>query len=63
MIDRLLYVATAAALISVLVFDEAFSSNMFRAVGESPAVRSLNMWEVGVIAFLAGLIVAALRWR
>ena len=42
MINRLLYVATATALISVFMFDENFAANLSRAIGEP-----IDMWEVG----------------
>jgi predicted membrane protein len=53
MINRLLYVATATALISVFMFDENFAANLSQAVGEP-----IDMWEVGaagVIGVLAGV--------
>ena len=34
MINRLLYVATATALISVFMFDENFAANLSQAIGE-----------------------------
>ena len=64
MIDRLLYAATAAALASVLVFDEIFSSNLTRAFGEPIATTPLNTWEVwGAGIFLVLAAVAIYRER
>ena len=51
MINRLLYVATATALISVFMFDENFAANLSQAIGEP-----IDMWEVGA----AGIVVAAI---
>ena len=59
MVDRLLYTAVAAALASVLVFDETFSANLVHAFGPL-AVPALDPWELGVAGVLAGLIVAAI---
>ena len=42
MINRLLYVATATALISVFMFDENFAANLSQAIG-----APIDMWEVG----------------
>ena len=57
--NRLLYAITALALASVFVFDETFSSNLARVIGEPIAAMPLNMWEVGMAGVLAALIVAA----
>ena len=42
MINRLLYVATATALISVFMFDGNFAAILSRAIGEP-----IDMWEIG----------------
>jgi hypothetical protein len=58
MINRLLYVATATALINVVMFDENFAANLSRAVGE-PIDITLNTWEVwgaGILGVLAGAL-------
>jgi hypothetical protein len=47
MINRLLYVATAAALISIVMFDENFAANLWRAADE-PIDITLNAWEIWV---------------
>ena len=55
MINRLLYVATATALISVFMFDENFAANLSQAIGEPIVPRDL--WEVGaagIVGVLAG---------
>jgi hypothetical protein len=57
MINRLLYVATATALISVFMFDENFAANLSRAIGE-PIDIKLNAWEVGAAGILGVLAVA-----
>jgi hypothetical protein len=52
MINRLLYVATATALISVFMFDKNFAANLSQAIGEP-----IDMWEVGaagIVGVLAG---------
>ena len=57
MINRLLYVATATALISVFMFDENFAANLSQAIGESIGFGPLDMWEVGaagIVGVLAG---------
>ena len=59
MTNGLLYAITALALASVFVFDENFSSNLARVIGEPIAAMPLNMWEVGMAGVLAALIVAA----
>jgi hypothetical protein len=59
MIDRLLYVVTAVALLIVLMFDQTFAENLSRAF-ETLAIPALNPWELGVAGILAGLIVAAI---
>ena len=56
MINRLLYVATATALISVVMFDENFAANLSQAIGE-PIDFVPAMWEVGaagIVGVLAG---------
>ena len=59
MIDRLLYVATALTLASVLMFDDTFSANLVRAIGPI-AVPPLNRWEMAIAGILAALIVTVL---
>ena len=57
MINRLLYVATATALISVFMFDENFAANLSQAIGEPIDFVPLDMWEVGaagIVGVLAG---------
>ena len=46
MINRLLYVATATALISVVMFDETFAANVARDLGEEAAIM-LDPWVAG----------------
>jgi hypothetical protein len=58
MINRLLYVATATALISVFMFDENFAANLSQAIGE-PIDIKLNAWEVGAAGILGVLAGAA----
>ena len=60
MIDRVLYVAVAIALLGVLVFDPTFLENLFHALGEPTAITSVGIWEVSVAGILAALIVAAI---
>ena len=47
MINRLLYVATATALISVFMFDENFAANLSQAIGEPIDIVPRDLWEVG----------------
>ena len=65
MTDRFIYVITAIALASVLIFDKTFSANLFRAFGEPTATMSLNPWAAGVGGVFMMLLVAALcrEWR
>jgi hypothetical protein len=62
MINRLLYVATATALISVFMFDENFAANLSQAIGEPIDVVPLDMWEVGA-AGIVGVLAGAARYR
>jgi hypothetical protein len=62
MINRLLYVATATALISVFMFDENFAANLSQAIGE-PIDIKLNAWEVGAAGILGVLAGALYRER
>jgi hypothetical protein len=57
MINRLLYVATATALISVFMFDENFAANLSQAIGEP-----IDMWEVGA-AGIVGVLAGAAFYR
>ena len=59
MINRLLYVATATALISVFMFDENFAANMARDLGEEAAIM-LDPWVAGIGGVFVGLLAAAL---
>ena len=43
--DRLLYAATALALLAVAVFDQTFAANLLRAFGGSLPV---HLWEGGL---------------
>ena len=57
MINRLLYVATATALISVFMFDENFAANLSQAIGEPIDIVPRDLWEVGaagIVGVLAG---------
>ena len=58
MINRLLYVATATALISVFMFDENFAANMARDLGEEAAIM-LDPWVAGIGGVFVGLLAAA----
>ena len=58
MINRLLYVATATALISVFMFDENFAANMARDLGEEAAIM-LDPWVAGIGGVFLGLLAAA----
>jgi hypothetical protein len=59
MINRLLYVATATALISVFMFDENVAANMARDLGEEAAIM-LDPWVAGIGGVFLGLLAAAL---
>ena len=59
MINRLLYVATATALISVFMFDETFAANLSRGLGEEAAIM-LDPWVAGIGGVFVGLLAAAL---
>jgi hypothetical protein len=59
MINRLLNVATATALISVFMFDENFAANMARDLGEEAAIM-LDPWVAGIGGVFLGLLAAAL---
>jgi hypothetical protein len=48
MINRLLYVATATALISVFMFDENFAANLSQAIGEPINIVPRDLWEGGL---------------
>jgi hypothetical protein len=63
MIDRLLYAATAMALISVVMFDENFAVNLSRAFGEPNDFMPPDTWELSVAGILGVLIGAALYRR
>jgi hypothetical protein len=58
MINRLLYVATATALISVFMFNENFAADLSQAIGE-PIDIKLNAWEMGAAGILGVLACAA----
>ena len=58
MINRLLYAATATALISVFMFDENFAANMARDLGEEAAIM-LDPWVAGIGGVFLGLLAAA----
>jgi hypothetical protein len=58
MINRLLYVATATALISVFMFDENVAANMARDLGEEAAIM-LDPWVAGIGGVFLGLLAAA----
>ena len=58
MINRLLYVATATAVISVVMFDENFAANMARDLGEEAAIM-LDPWVAGIGGVFLGLLAAA----
>ena len=61
MIDRLLYAATALALLVVFVFDPNFITNLLHAVdGDDVVLPQLNAWELGVGLML--LLLAVLAW-
>ena len=62
MINRLLYVATATALISVFMFDENFAANLSQAIGEPIDFVPLYMWEVGA-AGIVGVLAGAFLYR
>jgi hypothetical protein len=49
MINSLLYVATATALINVVMFDENFAANLSRGLGEEAAIM-LDPWVAGMAA-------------
>ena len=61
MINRLLYVATATALLSVLVFDETFAANLSRPSrrGSRDHARSVGGGDGGVV----GVWLAAAFYR
>jgi hypothetical protein len=56
--DRLIYVVTALALLSVLVFDETFAANVARDLGEEAAIM-LDPWVAGIGGVFLGLLAAA----
>ena len=58
MINRLLYVATATALISVFMFDENFAANVARDLGGEAAIM-LDPWVAGIGGVFVGLLAAA----
>jgi len=58
MINRLLYVATATALTSVVMFDENVAANMARDLGEEAAIM-LDPWVAGIGGVFLGLLAAA----
>jgi hypothetical protein len=58
MINRLLYVATATALTSVVMFDENLAANMARDLGEEAAIM-LDPWVAGIGGVFLGLLAAA----
>jgi hypothetical protein len=60
MINRVLYKLVAAALLGVFVFDQNFSSNLSRALGEPLAALRLDSWEVWMCGIFAALVVAAI---
>jgi hypothetical protein len=60
MIDRMLVVATAMALISIVMFDENFATNLSSAFGEPNDVMPPDIWELSVAGILGVLIGAAL---
>jgi hypothetical protein len=45
MINRLIYAATALALLCVVVFDGNFAADLSQAIGEPIAAMPLNSWE------------------
>ena len=51
MINRLLYVATATALISVFMFDENFAANLSRGLGEEAAIM-LDPWGLAASSWV-----------
>ena len=59
MIDRLLYVLTATALLLVLMFDQTFAENLFRAFGPVD-IMSHDPWLASVAGIFLVLAVAAL---
>jgi hypothetical protein len=62
MINRLLFVATAMALISIVMFDENFAVNLTRAFGELVDVMPPDTWELSVAGIL-GVLIGAAHYR
>jgi hypothetical protein len=63
-IDRLLFAAVALALASVVMLDDNFADNLWRAVNGLPMLP-INPWAAGLSAAFTVAAVAALcrEWR
>ena len=62
MINRLLFVATAMALISIVMFDENFAMNLTSAFGEPSRCHAARHWELSVAGIL-GVLIGAAHYR